>query len=527
MQLGSIATETAFLLLDADGKILNVNSIAIKFYGYSRGELLSMNAMDLRTPSERQKFMETLKACLVESCFVETMHLRKDGSTFPAEVAYNAILIGSTRVVTCVIRDLTIDKQRQKERDDLLALFQETNGELQGILDIITSVGALDLKGLIHMITRHLENVLHASSGVILIREDDSLIAYSTIGLEEEVRTGFTIPVGTGFAGTIASSGNYLYVRDAQTEPLVKNEIIRNAGIRSMLGVPMFVGKQVVGVMHVEWHTLHDFNERELHILEVAADRCGSAIINAQLFRKTQGLQRLSEMFIDLMSHDINNMNQISLGYLEMAHDKIESGGTIGKEDVVLIDKAREALQNSSLIIGNVKKMKLSQAGKMSVISINLCDILREIQRRYSRTGTKTVTINFKPMPKCFVMANELLQDVFENLVGNAIKHSPDTYNLIIDIAIAITCEDENNYYIVTVSDNGPGIPAELKDIIFDRFHKVETTTRRKGLGLYLVKTLLEAFNGQVEVEDRIPGDHTKGAKFIVKLPSAIILCPK
>ena len=472
MQQGSVATETAFLLLDADGKILNINSVAVKFYGYSRDELLSMDAINIRAPDERPKFLETLKACLVNSCFVEIMHLRRDGSTFPAEVAYNAIAIGSVKVVACVVRDLTIEKQKEKEREDLTALLQETNDEIQSILDIITAAGALDLKGLIYTIIKHLENVLHANFGVILLRENDVLIAYSTIGLEEELQVGFTIPVGTGFAGTIASSGNYRYVRDAQTEPLVKNEIIRKAGVRSMLGVPMMVGSQVVGVMHVDWNTLHDFNERDLHILRVAADRCGNAIVNAQLYQKMRELQHLSELYLDLMSHDINNMNQIGLGYLEMAYDKIESGGTMGKEDRDLIDKAREALKNSSILIGNVKKLKLSLAGKMPVITINICDILKEIQHQYSRMGAKTVTINFEPITNCHVMANELLRDVFENLVINAIKHSPDPYHLIIDISIQATCEDGNDYYVISVSDNGPGIPAEVKDMIFDRFHK-------------------------------------------------------
>jgi signal transduction histidine kinase len=292
-----------------------------------------------------------------------------------------------------------------------------------------------------------------------------------------------------------------------------------------MLGVPMFVGGQVVGVMHVDWNILHDFDERELHILQVAAERCGNAIVNAQLYQKTQELQRLSELFLDLMSHDINNMNQIGIGFLELARDQIESGNTIGKGDIELIEKSYEALKNSSALIGNVRKIQQARAGKMPVITIDLCDIIKEIQHHFSSTNAKTVTINFEPIPKCYVIANELLRDVFENLVINAIKHSPETYNLIIDIGIAVTCEDGQDYYHVTVSDNGPGIPDELKGIIFARFHKGDTTAKRSGLGLYLVKSLVEAFNGQVRVEDRIPGDYTKGAKFIVKLPAVRLLC--
>jgi PAS domain S-box-containing protein len=524
MELSSEATETAFLLLDTDGKILNANKIALKFYGYRLDELLSMNAAELRIPSERQKFLPVFKECLKESCFVETTHLRKDGSTFPAEVAYNGILIGSIQVVACVIRDLTIQKRVEKEREDALILVRDTNGELQAILDIISATGTLNFSEMTNTIIGRLRDIFHASSGVILLREDSVLRAFTAPGLEEEVRSGFTIPVGTGFAGTIASTGKHMYIRDAQTEPLVKNEIIRKADVRSMLGVPIVNQGEVIGVMHIEWKTLHDFNERELCILEIAADRCGNAIVNARLYQETQTLQNLSALLLDLMSHDINNLNQIGIGFLELAHNKIESGITIGKEDIHLIDKALETMQNSSTLIENVSKIMRQRTGKIPLISIDLCDILKEIQRHYSQKGTKTVTINLKETSGCYVLSNELLYDVFANLITNAIRHSPDTYDLIIDIGVDVVMEYGHSYYLVTVSDNGPGIPDELKPKLFSRFQIGEKKGKGSGLGLYLVKTLVEAFNGTVRVEDRVPGDYTKGAKFMVKLPASIFL---
>jgi signal transduction histidine kinase len=163
------------------------------------------------------------------------------------------------------------------------------------------------------------------------------------------------------------------------------------------------------------------------------------------------------------------------------------------------------------------------RAGKIPLATIDLCDIIKDIQRHYSRTDTKTVTINFKEKSGCYVLANELLNDVFANLIINAIKHSPDEYNLIIDIEISDFIEEVQKYFSISVSDNGPGISDELKAKIFSRFQTGETKGKGTGLGLYLVKTLVEAFNGTVRVEDRIPGDYTKGAKFIVKLPAAIV----
>lgn len=70
------------------------------------------------------------------------------------------------------------------------------------------------------------------------------------------------------------------------------------------------------------------------------------------------------------------------------------------------------------------------------------------------------------------------------------------------------------------VEDDSPGIPDAQKDKIFGRFRRGDTKASGKGLGLYLVKTLVEGYHGRVWVEDRIKGDHTKGARFIVMLPA-------
>jgi signal transduction histidine kinase len=115
-------------------------------------------------------------------------------------------------------------------------------------------------------------------------------------------------------------------------------------------------------------------------------------------------------------------------------------------------------------------------------------------------------------------MANELLYDVFSNLIDNAIKHSQDTPT--INVKLEKVNEPAGTFYMVTIEDNGKGVPDELKGHIFDRFHRGETKAKGKGLGLYLVKTLVESYNGLVWVEDRVPGDHTKGSKFIVMLPA-------
>ena len=71
------------------------------------------------------------------------------------------------------------------------------------------------------------------------------------------------------------------------------------------------------------------------------------------------------------------------------------------------------------------------------------------------------------------------------------------------------------------VEDDGPGIPDDFKSRIFNRMLKGTDKAKGMGLGLYLVKSLVDSYGGRVWVEDRVPGDHTKGARFVVMLPAA------
>jgi signal transduction histidine kinase len=116
-------------------------------------------------------------------------------------------------------------------------------------------------------------------------------------------------------------------------------------------------------------------------------------------------------------------------------------------------------------------------------------------------------------------MANALLKDVFLNIIGNAIKHS--TGPPVINIRVEKVADREKTVCLVAIDDNGPGIPDGLKSRLFNRFEHGGTPSSGKGLGLYLVRKLIEGYGGRVWVEDRVPGDYRQGSRFVVALPVA------
>ncbi len=227
--------------------------------------------------------------------------------------------------------------------------------------------------------------------------------------------------------------------------------------------------------------------------------------------------KRQIELYMDLMGHDINNLNQIGTGFLEMALEKLEKGEAIGQESRLFIDKPLEAFRNSSRLIGNIRKIRKVHSQDSRAVPIDISRMLAQSILIFKNLQGREVNILYQPEPGQFILADDLLKDVFTNLIGNAIKHSPPERPLTVGINVAKTVEQGRSYYRICVEDDGPGIEDSQKKELFKRLST--GAARTKGLGLYLVYTLVESYGGQVRVEDRVPGDRSRGSRFIVLLP--------
>jgi PAS domain S-box-containing protein len=223
-----------------------------------------------------------------------------------------------------------------------------------------------------------------------------------------------------------------------------------------------------------------------------------------------------AELYLDLMGHDIRNLAQIAIGYLELALESDDPD-----EIKELLVKPLESLQDTAQIIDNVRKLQSTRHVKEVIQPVNLCQVLSDLQTRYTSSTVRHVNINLKTAPGCMVIANELVTDVFSNLINNSIKHSDPDKPLVIDIRMDRIREKDSEYLRCIVEDNGPGISNWVKDKIFMRFQRGDTKAHGKGLGLHIARTLVEDYGGKIWVEDRVSGDYSKGARFVVVLPAA------
>jgi hypothetical protein len=154
---------------------------------------------------------------------------------------------------------------------------EELLRNLQSITD--SALRRLDLDQLLPELLDRVRTILDADTAAVLLvdNESDELVARAARGLEEEVRQGVRVPIGVGFAGTIAKLAEPVSI-DRVDETTVHNPILWEKGIRSMLGVPLFGDDAVVGVLHVGRLAPRPFTRAETELLQVAAERVSGAV---------------------------------------------------------------------------------------------------------------------------------------------------------------------------------------------------------------------------------------------------------
>ncbi len=228
--------------------------------------------------------------------------------------------------------------------------------------------------------------------------------------------------------------------------------------------------------------------------------------------RSTQEARTRAEFFNDLMAHDLNNIHQGLMSALELLLMDSELPSTVAK----LAENALSQVERSIALIRSVRKFSSIQSDLQPTRPMDLFDTYRDALDSIRKTFPKrTIAINTILAPRKFkVMANDLLFDVFFNIFHNSVKFDN---NEVVQLDITAKHLDDENAILIRIDDRGPGIIPSMKSSILDRLERTASTS--SGIGLTLVKTIVEKFGGAVWIEDRVPGDISQGSSFIFKMP--------
>ncbi|MFB2875668.1 EAL domain-containing protein [Floridanema aerugineum] len=298
-------TTDALFIKDIQGKYLFVNSETARILGKSAGEIIGKDDRELFALETARIIMENDRRIISNGKSETVEEIISINNNTQVYLATKNVCRNSQGEIIGLIgisRDITERKKAEKERLALLRKLSQESEDLTALSRVTANaVSTLNLGELLNVLLQRIVEVIKADTGVILLKEGDRLWVRATIGIEEELRAGFSVAIGQGFAGTIAATHQPLYIENVQANPLIISPILTQLNIHTMMGVPLKRNGNLVGVLHVDWFNNHPFSDRELHLLEITAERCAMAIINAQLYEETKQLQERLQLQIDRM----------------------------------------------------------------------------------------------------------------------------------------------------------------------------------------------------------------------------------
>jgi PAS domain S-box-containing protein len=466
-----------------DGLFVYVNSKHLEIFGFERPEeLIGRPILDLFAPQERDRAREgdrRLMQGLPEATENEFIGLRKDGSQFPFHVAVTKINLVDGPVIVGFLTDISDRKKAEdalKESEETFRSFIEQSADGVSLTDennhlMIWNRSMEDITGMRYdaVIGQPLWNVIHKM-------------------MTEERRRAFDFNDYNRMMTEALTTGRGFVNQTLEMEVLRQDGQIRTLAMTSFR-IKTDRGYRMGAIVR-------DITEEMLAEKKLAESKAAA------------------ELYLDLLTHDINNYNAAAISYLQLAEARLH----LDEKDQKLIRVPLQELRNSTELIANIRDVQKVETGRARPQVLDVCQMLEEVKEDYENIPDREVVITVNDMDQCSVPRSSLLRDAFTNIVGNAIKHSSGP--ICIDIVMRNMSMDGKSYIRIDFEDNGPGIPDEMKERVFARSMRGLTKSEGYGLGLYLVKRLIEDMGGKVWVEDRVNGNPSKGARFVVLLPS-------
>jgi signal transduction histidine kinase len=326
---------------------------------------------------------------------------------------------------------------------------------------------------------------------------------------------------------------------NAQNDPrFAEQSSVIRYGLRSVLCAPLLVKEQLIGVVYLDNRLKAGaFSEKDVEMLSAFAHIAAIAIENARLHedlkRHTQEQLRLQEelhrkelahiaseesknLMIELarfVSHELANpLTAIGghMSYLLNDRGVLDQRTRTEFYEVVALEAHRMACIVRDLRdYGNILERGQLQ---MQWADVDLAMLMTRVARCHQIGTTRhRIEVSLPLSLPTIVADRDRVDQILYNLTHNAVKYSDGGF-------IRIKAQEDGDYVVISVSDEGIGLSAEAQERIFNRFARAEAAQSRKirgtGLGLYLVKYLVEAHHGSVWVESE-PG---KGSTFFVRL---------
>jgi signal transduction histidine kinase len=337
------------------------------------------------------------------------------------------------------------------------------------------------------------------------------------------------VPFGEGITGHVAASRRPLVIPDVRADPrfLWVRGLDQRRFVASMLSVPLTWHDQVVGVLNVQTEQARDFTPQDVAQLSAIADLLAGIVEKGRLQREAEAqveqlkaLDHARNELIALVTHELRTPLAVVRAYTDLLSEEPMLDGRSSRDPerratraawhagtLEQIDRLNRLVDS---ILESVRVVPDAPAETEAIdLGATIGELVEELRPLLGRHRAEIV-----PSPRLHAIADRArLRKVLEHLLENAVKYAPPGTRVAIEWALV------EGVVRISVTDEGPGIPEEWRDRIFEPYARRDThTARGSGIGLYAARRLAESMDARLWCEPAPAG----GARFVLALPAAV-----
>jgi signal transduction histidine kinase/tetratricopeptide (TPR) repeat protein len=412
---------------------------------------------------------------------------------------------------------------------------------LEVLLDVIRASGRMDLEKLLGVVLDKVLEVTAFDRGFILLLDERGRPTERMRRTKED--DGFELDSAqSNFSGSIvkrvAQTGEAAAVIDIADDAFLRqSRSVVALGLRSVMCAPMRLKGQVTGIIYVDSKRLAENDLAPgLALLEALAAQAAIAIENARLVGEEQ---RKNEL-MTILAHEIRNPLAGILGFSELMPEEAEE---MPPRYVQLMARIHQDAQRLKRLVDNILELARVESGKVEWVMapVAVGSLLADARDAYAPLAAKKrveiVTEIADDLPPALGNADRLFQ-VLSNLLGNALKFTPDGGKITLSASVETAMQPEptgdddlrawlplgpeapRRFVRIEVTDTGPGIPPERRAHLFEKFAQGADGKRVAhgvGLGLFISRDIVRRHGGTIAAEAPPNG----GSMFVFRIPAA------
>lgn len=493
----------SYIVINLDGAVLKMNDVAKNYFGvHFNSEKINVLKLVYKEDYESayKSFSELIKTGKLTDYTVRIITNRNEIKWIHlnASIVYDELK--KPIAAQGIIRDITVEREK-------MFVYEVINNILKSIL------GKENIYDIAWEISSSIANYLSTDDCVIYLVDDTSktleqVAAYNEKAVKtKQVLNKFLIPFGKGIVGDVAKKGTSEIVKNTSKD---ERYLFDDERRTSEITVPIMHEGKVIAVIDAEHKDKNYFIQEHINTLENIAslvslqlksainlrERNKTEYINKELLQKLKKSNEDLHEYAHIVSHDLKSpLRSLAALTSWIKTDNIDAFDEASLQNFEDIEITLETMEN--LISDILKYSSLDAVVSEQEEEVNLNFLVKKVIHVLYVPDTISINIlNSLPTVKGYkIKFNQL----FQNLIDNAIKFSNKEKGFI-----NIDVEDCNSFYKFSIEDNGIGIEKRYFDTIFKIFQSLKIEKNSSGIGLSVVKKIVNIYKGEVWLESEI-----------------------